>query len=76
MSSDDADESKLEPDIFEIVLKNLNIEDGDALAIGDIPYDAEAAQKTKIATIGVALPRIHKPSAEAAFFDSILGLRV
>lgn len=52
-SSDDAKESKPAPDIFEIVLKKLQIEGGDAVAIGDSPYDAEAAGKANIATIGV-----------------------
>ena len=49
--SDDAEESKPAPDIFEIVLKK--IEGGDAVAIGDTPYDAAAAGKAGIATIGV-----------------------
>lgn len=52
-SSDDAEESKPAPDIFEVVLKKLTIEGVDAVAIGDTPYDAEAAGKAKIATIGV-----------------------
>jgi HAD superfamily hydrolase (TIGR01509 family) len=52
-SSDDVEESKPAPDIFEIVLKKLRIEGADAVAIGDTPYDAEAAGKAKIATIGV-----------------------
>ena len=52
-SSEDAEESKPAPDIFENVLKKLGIEGRDAVAIGDSPYDAEAAGKAKIATIGV-----------------------
>jgi HAD superfamily hydrolase (TIGR01509 family) len=52
-SSDDAKESKPAPDIFEVVLKKLNIEGSDAVAIGDTPYDASAAGKAGIATIGV-----------------------
>jgi HAD superfamily hydrolase (TIGR01549 family) len=52
-SSDDAGESKPAPDIFEIVLKKLKIEGADAVAIGDTPYDAEAAGKVDISTIGV-----------------------
>jgi HAD superfamily hydrolase (TIGR01509 family) len=52
-NADDAAESKPAPDIFEIVLKRLNIEGADAVAIGDTPYDAEAAGKAEIATIGV-----------------------
>jgi phosphoglycolate phosphatase-like HAD superfamily hydrolase len=52
-SSEDAEESKPAPDIFEVVLKKLKIEGAEAVAIGDTPYDAEAAGKAKIATIGV-----------------------
>jgi len=52
-SSDDVNESKPAPDIFEVALSKLGIEGGDAVAIGDTPYDAEAAAKAGIATIGV-----------------------
>jgi HAD superfamily hydrolase (TIGR01549 family) len=52
-SSDDAQESKPAPDIFEVALKKLKIAGADAVAIGDTPYDAAAAGKAKIATIGV-----------------------
>jgi phosphoglycolate phosphatase-like HAD superfamily hydrolase len=52
-SSDDVEESKPAPDIFEVVLKKLGIEGSDAVAIGDTPYDAAAAGKAKISTIGV-----------------------
>jgi HAD superfamily hydrolase (TIGR01549 family) len=52
-SSDDVEESKPAPDIFEVVLKKLKVEGGDVVAVGDTPYDAEGAGKAKIATIGV-----------------------
>jgi HAD superfamily hydrolase (TIGR01509 family) len=52
-SSDDVEESKPAPDIFEVVLKKLGMRGGDTVAIGDTPYDAEAAGKAAIATIGV-----------------------
>jgi phosphoglycolate phosphatase-like HAD superfamily hydrolase len=52
-SSDDVEESKPAPDIFEVALKKLKIDGVDAAAIGDTPYDAEAAGKANIATIGV-----------------------
>jgi HAD superfamily hydrolase (TIGR01509 family) len=52
-SSDDVEESKPAPDIFEAVLKKLGVEGHDAVAIGDTPYDAEAASKAKIAIVGV-----------------------
>ena len=53
MSSEDVDESKPAPDIFEAVLEKLVIEGRNAVAIGDTPYDAEAARKAGIRTIGV-----------------------
>ena len=52
-SSDDVEESKPAPDIFEIVLKKLKLEGADAVAIGDTPYDAEAAGKAGVPTVGV-----------------------
>lgn len=52
-SSDDVDESKPAPDIFKIVLKELKIDGADAVAIGDTPYDAEAAGKAGVRTVGV-----------------------
>ncbi|MDA9390428.1 HAD family hydrolase [Bradyrhizobium sp. CCBAU 45394] len=52
-SSDDVEESKPAPDIFEIVLKKLKLEGTDAVAIGDTPYDAEAAGKAGVPTVGV-----------------------
>jgi HAD superfamily hydrolase (TIGR01549 family) len=52
-SSEDADESKPAPDVFEIVLEKLEVAGVDAVAVGDTPYDAIAARKAGIATIGV-----------------------
>ena len=52
VSSEDVDESKPAPDIFVAVLNKLGVEGGDAVAIGDTPYDVEAAGKAKIGTVG------------------------
>jgi phosphoglycolate phosphatase-like HAD superfamily hydrolase len=52
-SSEDGEESKPAPDIFQVVLQKLKLEGADAVAIGDTPYDASAAGKAGIATIGV-----------------------
>jgi phosphoglycolate phosphatase-like HAD superfamily hydrolase len=52
-SSDDAEESKPAPDIFQVALKRLKLVGADAVAIGDTPYDASAAGEGGIATIGV-----------------------
>ena len=52
-SADDADRSKPHPDIFEATLKRLKLKASEVLALGDTPYDAEAAGKAGIWTIGV-----------------------
>lgn len=52
-SSGDVEESKPAPHIFEAVLRKMNIKGADAIAVGDTPYDAEAARKAHILPIGV-----------------------
>lgn len=53
-SADDADKSKPHPDIFEAALKELgDIQTNQVIVVGDTPYDAEAAGKIRLRTIGV-----------------------
>lgn len=53
-SSDDAEESKPAPDIFQAAFGKLkNIEKSEVIVIGDTPYDAEAAVKAKLKIKGV-----------------------
>jgi HAD superfamily hydrolase (TIGR01509 family) len=53
-SSDDAKRSKPHPDIFQAALAGLGeVEPEEAIVIGDTPYDAIAAAKAGIRTIGV-----------------------
>jgi HAD superfamily hydrolase (TIGR01509 family) len=53
-SSNDAERSKPHPDIFEAVVERLKgLSSDHMLAIGDTPYDAEAAGKAGLAIIGV-----------------------
>lgn len=53
-SSEDADKSKPHPDIFQAALKKLgDVKPDEAIVVGDTPYDAEAAGKAKIKTVGV-----------------------
>ena len=53
-TSDDAEKSKPEPDIFEAAMGRLpELAATDVLVIGDTPYDAEAASKAGLRTIGV-----------------------
>jgi HAD superfamily hydrolase (TIGR01549 family) len=52
-SSDDAERSKPHPDIFEAALARLKLRPRCAIVVGDSPYDAEAAGKAGMKTIGV-----------------------
>ena len=53
-SADDADKSKPHPDIFVATLKQLgDVRADEAIVVGDTPYDAEAALKAGLRTVGV-----------------------
>ena len=53
-SADDADKSKPHPDIFEAALAALaDVQTNETIVVGDTPYDAEAAGKAHLRTIGV-----------------------
>ncbi len=53
-SSDDTDRSKPHPDIFAAALGRLGgALDGAVVVVGDTPYDAEAARKLNLDTIGL-----------------------
>ena len=53
-SADDADRAKPHPDIFHATLEKLGVKASEALALGDTPYDAEAAGKANVWTVGVS----------------------
>jgi HAD superfamily hydrolase (TIGR01509 family) len=50
-SSDDADDSKPDPDIIQVALGRLGCAASDAVMVGDTPYDIEAARRAGIDTI-------------------------
>jgi HAD superfamily hydrolase (TIGR01509 family) len=53
-SSDDVEHSKPDPDIFHAALRKLGkIPTDEVIAVGDTPYDAEAAGKAGLRTIGM-----------------------
>lgn len=53
-SSDDAEKSKPHPDIFQAALHQLgHVTADEVIVVGDTPYDAEAAGKLKLRTIGL-----------------------
>ena len=51
--SDDAERTKPHPDIFQAALAKLGLSPDAAVVVGDTPYDAEAAAKAGIASVGV-----------------------
>ncbi len=66
-SADDADKSKPHPDIFEAALKQLgDISNAEAVVVGDTPYDAEAAGKIRLRTIGVLCGGFPEAELDAA----------
>ncbi|MCO6419507.1 HAD family hydrolase [Siccirubricoccus sp. KC 17139] len=53
-TSDDAESSKPAPDIFQVALRQLApLKAAEAVVVGDTPYDAEAAGKAGLRTIGL-----------------------
>ncbi len=52
-TADDAENSKPFPDVFEVCLDRLGFEAREAVAVGDSPFDAEAARRAGLVTVGV-----------------------
>lgn len=53
-STDDAEKSKPDPDIFQAALDKLDgINGNEVIVVGDSPFDAEAASKINLRTLGV-----------------------
>ena len=52
VTSSDAEESKPEPDIVASALKKAHLSATEVLMVGDTPYDAEAALRAGVGTIG------------------------
>jgi HAD superfamily hydrolase (TIGR01549 family) len=74
-SADDADRSKPHPDIFQAALSKIKgAKPQDAVVVGDTPYDAEAALKGGMKSIGVLTggfseEELRKAGAVAVFAD-------
>ena len=52
-ASDDARKSKPHPDIFQAALHRLQVRASEAIALGDTPWDVQAARKAGVKTIAV-----------------------
>jgi HAD superfamily hydrolase (TIGR01509 family) len=69
-STDDAKKSKPHPDIFQAALKRLgNPPTHDCVVIGDSPYDAEAAGKAGLRSVGVLCGGFPAEQLHAAGFE-------
>ena len=67
-SSADAKRSKPHPDIIEAALDRLgsDVQPEDAVLVGDSPYDAEAAGKARVRTVGVLCGGFEEKNLRAA----------
>lgn len=52
-TADDADKPKPEPDIFQAAMDLLKVAPDEALALGDTPWDVQAAAKASVRTVAV-----------------------
>jgi phosphoglycolate phosphatase-like HAD superfamily hydrolase len=52
-SSDDADQSKPDPDIVQAALEHLRLPPQEALMLGDTPYDVEAGRQARVGVIAL-----------------------
>lgn len=66
-SADDAEKSKPHPDIFQAALEQLgDLAAAEVIVVGDTPYDAEAARKISLRTIGVLCGGFPEAELDAA----------
>jgi HAD superfamily hydrolase (TIGR01509 family) len=52
-SAGDVEETKPEPDLVQVALERAGADPGDAIMIGDSPWDAKAAARAGVATLAV-----------------------
>lgn len=52
-TSSDAEKSKPHPDIFQAAMERLKLQPADCVALGDTPWDIQAARKAQVDTVAV-----------------------
>ena len=52
VSSEDVTDSKPDPDVFQVALQKLGVPAAQSIAVGDAPYDAQAAIKAEMTALG------------------------
>lgn len=75
---DDVQTSKPAPDIFATALKKIGVDPGEAVAVGDSPYDVESAGECGVATValrsgGFSDDALRRAGA-AALYDDVAAL--
>ncbi len=65
-TKDDVDRSKPFPDVFEVCLEKLGLDAADAIAVGDSPFDAEAAARAGLQAVGLLSGGFSERALEAA----------
>lgn len=77
-SIDDVETSKPAPDIFAAALKKARVSAEEAVAVGDSPYDVEAAAKCGVATVafrsGGFSDEVLRRAGAAALYDDASAL--
>ena len=73
-SSDDAEKSKPHPDIFQAAMERLGkISPSDCVVVGDSPYDAEAAAKAGIRSVGFLCGGFAALELQEAGYEMLYG---
>lgn len=70
-SSDDAEKSKPFPDIFQAAADRLGVAPKECIVVGDSPYDAQAAAKCGISSIGFLCGGFKESELTAAGFQTL-----
>jgi HAD superfamily hydrolase (TIGR01509 family) len=75
-SSDDADNSKPDPDIIQAALKRLSLPPGQVVLLGDTPYDVEAGKRAGVAVVALRCGGWEEKhlTGAAAIYDSPAAL--
>jgi membrane protein len=75
-SADDVGRSKPCPDIFETAARKAGVEPGEALVVGDTPFDIEAARAAGMRTVAVrsGLFRDEQLTGALAIYDNVEDL--
>jgi HAD superfamily hydrolase (TIGR01549 family) len=77
-SSDDVDESKPDPDIFQAAMQKANLDERNTIVVGDTKWDVEAARRSGLDAVAVLTGGWSRPELEragaVAVYDDVADL--